>query len=74
MSQQADPAMSSSGTFASSNQVIIPVDDGLSDGDEKSRPEKDIKWDYQEIPDVKWRVTLAELWVASNGNYPAGEL
>lgn len=60
--------MASSGNFEGPSQAIIPFDDNLSDGNEETWPEKGTKWDYQEIPDAKWRMTLAELWVAKTGS------
>ncbi|KAJ6129923.1 hypothetical protein N7512_002703 [Penicillium capsulatum] len=66
--------MSGLGSFEDPPQVVISVDDGLSDGDEKTWPEtgKATKWDWQAFPDAKWRKTLAELWVTELGSFQSG--
>ncbi|KAJ5183401.1 hypothetical protein N7492_001017 [Penicillium capsulatum] len=67
--------MSGLGSFEDPPQVVISVDDGLSDGDEKTWPEtgKATKWDWQAFPDAKWRKTLAELWVTELGSFQSGK-
>lgn len=48
-------------------EVVLPVPDSLSDGDESTWRLNDPQFQYRMIDDTKWRMALAEKWVEKTG-------
>lgn len=56
------------------NEVILPVPDSMSDGDETTWRLNDPQFQYRMIDDTRWRVALAQMWIEKTGAIETGTL
>lgn len=56
------------------NEVVLPVPDSMSDGDESTWRLNDPQFQYRMIDDTRWRVALAQMWIEKTGAVEKGML
>ncbi|KAJ5678380.1 uncharacterized protein N7477_004013 [Penicillium maclennaniae] len=55
------------------NEVVLPVPDSMSDGDETTWRLNDPQFKYRMIDDTRWRLALAQMWIEKTGAIETGK-